>query len=110
MIKLLLAAEPNPEVWIKAAMAATAAKDAATMAFYLLVAVLIVVTVGTVIAWVVLKRVAALEYNTDGMREQLVDATHKLGVIEGKVAGRAEEKAEQRAEQKREDASLTLEK
>jgi hypothetical protein len=89
--------EPNPEIWINAAIAATAARDAATMAFYLLVAVLIVMVVGVVVGWVVLKRVNDLAHNTDGMRVELVAATRKLALIEGNVIGRAEQKKEETA-------------
>lgn len=85
----------NPEAMINAAIAANAAAqaawNAAIMAGITLVALLVI---GALMGAIWLK-FAALEHNTDGMREALVITTRKLALIEGNVIGRAEQTEEQ---------------
>ncbi len=80
----------NPEAIINAAISAKAAELAANQAFYVSVAIFIVLlAIGAAIMFTAYK-FAELERNTDGMRVSLVEATRKLALLEGNIAGRAE--------------------
>jgi len=80
----------SPEAIINAAIAAKAAELAANQAFYISVAIFVVLlAIGAAIMFTAYK-FAELERNTDGMRISLVEATRKLALLEGNIAGRAE--------------------
>jgi beta-lactamase regulating signal transducer with metallopeptidase domain len=80
----------NPEAIINAAIAAKAAELAANQAFYMSLAIFVVLLIiGAAIMFTAYK-FAELEHNTNEMRIQLVEATRKLGLAEGNVTGRAE--------------------
>jgi len=80
----------NPEAIINAAIAAKAAELAANQAFYMSLAIFVVLLViGAAIMFTAYK-FAELERNTNGMRINLVEATRKLALLEGNIVGRAE--------------------
>ena len=80
----------NPEAIINAAVAASTAALAANQAFYISVAILVVLLVIGAGMMFIAYKFAMLERNTDGMRVSLVEATRKLALLEGNLAGRAE--------------------
>jgi len=92
----------NPEAMVRAAVAAVQASVAAYWA-----AVLAVLTLGSVLVLGAIIIYIAFQFkdlvrHTNGMREELVQATRKLALIEGNLTGRAELKEE--------EASLKIEK
>lgn len=113
----------NPEAMIRAAVAANAAESAAWYASVMsgiTLGVLLIMGVGIFVVlytFLELKRCfigmrekfEKLERNTDGILQQLLDATRKLAMIEGHTAGRAEQ-AKERAMFDEEQAGLKKEK
>jgi len=86
----------NPEALINAAIAAKAAELAANQSFYIsIVIILMLLIIGALMMFVAYK-FDELKRNTDGMRDQLVEATRKLALLEGNMIGRAEQTAEKK--------------
>jgi len=83
----------NPEAMVRAAVAASNAESAAWYASLLsVVSLLILLGIGIVFVFLFYE-IRELVVHTNGMREQLVEATRKLALIEGRILGRAEQKA-----------------
>lgn len=79
----------NPESIVNASIAAMGAQQAAWQAF-LISMVLIVIAVLIVIGVVmILVKISQVEKQTNSMKDQLVLATRKLGLMEGEAIGRA---------------------
>lgn len=85
----------NPEAMINAAIAAKSAELAATQAFYVSIAVIVMLLIIGAMMMFVVYKFDELKRNTDGMREALVIATRKLALLEGNAIGRAEQIEEQ---------------
>jgi len=86
-------ATTNPEAIINAAVAANIAAASAYQAFVLSIIILGAVVISTIVTIIVAVKFHELEKNTNSIKDALIEATRKLGLIEG----RALEKEEARA-------------
>ncbi len=97
MMAIIEVAQPsvaNPEAVINAAVAANAAAAAAAQAYFMSVLTLGALAILGAASIIIAYNFRQLERNTNSMKDQLVDATRKLALIEGNIIGRAEQTQE----------------
>jgi len=98
---LRVGTELNPEAMVRAAVAAADAANAAWWATAVSVLTLLSVFAMGLIFVFMAFQLKDLVKHTNGMRQDLMDATRKLAFIEGNIAGRAELREEEVGQLKR---------
>lgn len=79
----------NPESIVNASIAAMAAAQAAWQTFLISMVLILLAVLIIVLAGMILTKISQVEKQTNSMKDQLVLATRKLGLMEGEAIGRA---------------------